>query len=61
MTECVNKGLSVCVWPLSLKCGKDINEMFLSGLSVRQIQQVIDDNTKTGLEALVGIDQWSKT
>jgi hypothetical protein len=60
MRELIRNGMKVCVWPKNTE-GKDINEMILRGLMSSEIQSIIDANTKRGLEALLAINEWSKT
>ena len=44
------------MWPSNIK-EKDINEMFLSGLAV---QDIINQNTFSGLELKLKFNQWKK-
>jgi hypothetical protein len=52
----IDKGFSVVIWPPSIQ-QKDINEMFLSGLSQEQILKTIKANTFQGLNALLVLNQ----
>ncbi len=58
MEKLIRKGYKVCIWPHGLP-GKDINEMWLSGM--RNIEQVIKQNTYSGLEAQLKLAVWRKT
>ena len=52
----IDKGEKVVIWPSSIK-EKDINDMVLSGLNV---QNVIESNTYSGLEAKLKFTTWKK-
>jgi len=54
--RCINDGEKVVIWPSYINC-KDINEMVLSGLNV---QEVIESNTYSGLEAKLKFTTWKK-
>lgn len=56
----INKGFNVCIWPESLK-HKDINDMIMSGLSEKNIVDIIDSNTYNGLTAMLKFTEWKKT
>jgi hypothetical protein len=58
MEKLIRKGYKVCIWPHGLP-GKDINEMWLSGM--KNIEQVIKENTYNGLEAQLKLAVWRKT
>ena len=55
----INKGFNVCIWPESLK-HKDINDMIMSGLSEKNIVDIIDSNTYNGLTAMLKFTEWKK-
>lgn len=55
----ISQGREVCIWPDTIKA-KDVNEMVQSGLSPAAIQHIIDNNTFSGLEATMRLNQWSK-
>jgi len=61
--EALNKliinGYSVCIWPDNIK-EKDINDMIMSGMTTKQIVNVIDNNTYTGLQANFQLSRWTK-
>jgi len=52
-------GKNVCIFPETMRY-KDINDMILGGYTKKQIQKIIDDNTFSGLEAKVRLNQWTK-
>jgi hypothetical protein len=59
MRKTIQKGYKVCVWPATYK-QKDINDMVLAGYQPAIIQNTIDQNTFSGLEAQMKLDQWSR-
>ena len=54
----IREGKSVCIWPSSIQ-QKDINDMHLAG--IRDVKQIIDENTYKGLEANLKLAAWRKT
>jgi len=54
----ISQGKSVCIWPTDLK-DKDINDMIYR-MSSKEIKKIIDDNTVSGLEATLKLNQWRK-
>lgn len=59
MRKTIEMGREVCIWPSYIK-EKDINEMVLAGNSPAAIQHIIDNNTYSGLQATMIMNQWSK-
>jgi transcription elongation factor Elf1 len=57
MEKLLKAGHKVCIWPDNLP-GKDINEMWLSGM--RNIEKTIRDNTFSGLEGHLKFITWRK-
>ncbi len=55
----IDAGRNVCIWPESMKI-KDINDMVIAGMSVKEIKKIIDENTFSGLEALHRLNEWRK-
>lgn len=55
----VQGGFKVCIWPDSYTF-KDINEGILGGYTPISIQKLIDDNTFSGIEATMRLNQWSR-
>ena len=56
ISRVIEDGQKVVIWPSSIK-QKDINDMILSGLNV---QDVIESNTYSGLEAKLKFTNWKK-
>ena len=56
ISRVIEMGQKVVIWPTSIK-EKDINDMVLSGLNV---QEVIESNTYSGLEAKLKFTTWKK-
>lgn len=56
ISKCIDAGEKVVIWPSSIK-EKDVNDMILSGLNV---QNVIESNTYSGLEAKLKFTTWKK-
>jgi hypothetical protein len=61
MITAVDKNFNVCIWPESIREGKDINDLILSGKSASQVQSLIHNNTHSGLTALQNINNWKRT
>lgn len=57
MERLLRAGRRVCIWPASVPA-KDINEMHLEGL--KDIEQIILDNTFSGLEGQLRFRYWKK-
>lgn len=55
----IDNGRNVCIWPESMKI-KDINDMVIAGMSIREIKKIIDENTFSGLEAVHRLNEWRK-
>jgi transcription elongation factor Elf1 len=56
LKKAIDAGQEVVIWPNNI-VGKDINEMILNGLKVKEI---ISSNSFTGLEALTKFTFWKK-
>jgi len=56
ISRVIDRGERVVIWPSFVK-EKDINDMFLSGLDV---QNMIESNTYSGLEAKLKFTTWKK-
>ena len=52
----IDKGYSVVIWPIGI-AEKDINDMFLAGHDVQDLVQL---NTYSGLEAKLKFNLWKK-
>lgn len=55
----IKAGYRVCLWPESMK-EKDINDMYLSGMSRKKIMKMIRDNTFQGMKAEMRFSTWKK-
>ena len=60
MIKAVDKNFNVCIWPESVREGKDINDLIISGKSAGQVQSLIHNNTHSGLTALQNINNWKR-
>lgn len=60
LDKAILNGYNVCIWPENLE-HKDINDMFLAGLSSDFIKHIIDSNTYRDLAAKLALTKWSKT
>ena len=54
----ISLGKTVCIWPNDLK-EKDINDMIYR-MSPKEIKRVIDENSVSGLQATMRLNQWRK-
>ncbi|AXQ70531.1 DNA primase [Synechococcus phage S-T4] len=54
--SCIERGESVVIWPTNIT-EKDINDMVLAG---HNVQEVIESNTHSGLEAQLKFNTWKK-
>jgi hypothetical protein len=57
MNRVISKNLNICIWPSNIQ-SKDVNDMILSG--VKDIMNIIDDNTFSGLKAKLQFETWRK-
>lgn len=61
ISKSIKNGLKVCIWPDGLHF-KDVNDMIRDGLmSQREVKEIIDTNTFSGLSAELRLRQWDKT
>ena len=56
MEKVIKAGHKICIWPNDVP-GKDINEMFLSGINP---EKLIEENTHQGLRAELKFASWRK-
>ncbi len=56
ISRTINNGNSVVIWPKGIK-EKDINDMVLAG---HDVQNIVDSNIYTGLQAQVKLNDWKK-
>ena len=57
MTNLAEQDYSLVIWPETIS-QKDINDMTLAG--VRDIEQIINDNTYSGLQARMRVASWKR-
>lgn len=55
----ITNGASVVIWPTTMK-QKDINDMILSGYSQKNIEEIIKNNTCSGLQAMIKFNDWKR-
>ena len=55
----IDKGYNICIWPDSMK-HKDVNDMIVAGYTKEQIQEIINDNTFSGVAAKLRFSEWKK-
>ena len=55
----IDSGYNVCLFPESVK-GKDVNDMIQNGLTSREIKDIIDANTFSGLGAKLKFTHWKR-
>ena len=60
MKDAIRSQHNVVIWPKSLSGNKDINEIFLSGKPLDEIENIISNNTFSGLEAETNLVYWKK-
>jgi hypothetical protein len=56
--KAIDRNYRVCIWPDNLHY-KDINLMIMNGYKESMIQQIVDSNSYTGLEARLKLQHWS--
>jgi len=59
MYKYISAGQKICIWPETLE-EKDINDMVMSGLTVTEIHNIIEQNTYSGLRAEFKFNTWRK-
>jgi len=59
LDKAILQGYNVCIWPDNLE-HKDINDMYLAGLSSEFIKHIIDTHTYRDLAAKLALTKWSK-
>ena len=57
MEKIIRAGYKICIWPSNI-LQKDINEMWLSGIT--NVEEIIQKNTYSGLEATLALSAWRK-
>lgn len=56
---CIINGFKVCIWPEWFEY-KDINDAILGGYNNKEIKDLIDENTFSGMIAQIRFDLWVK-
>jgi len=57
----IEEGYSVCLFPKYYRSnGKDINDLIISGLTSKQILNIINDNTFRGTNAFIKLNLWKE-
>ena len=54
--RCIERGERVVIWPSNIR-DKDINDMVLSG---HKVQEIVESNTYSGLQAKLKFTTWKK-
>lgn len=61
MQKVIDRGIKIVIWSEKLqKYGKDINDMVINGLSLIDIEMILDNNTYSGLEAKLALTIWKR-
>jgi len=55
----INQGKSVCLWPDTMEY-KDINDMVIGGYTKEEIQEIITNNTLSGVAAKLRFAEWRR-
>ena len=55
----INHGRRIVIWPDSMR-HKDINDMIIAGYTKEQVQEIITDNTFSGVSAKLRFAEWRK-
>ena len=59
MKQIIDEGYRICIWSETIK-EKDINDMILAGVPASKIEEVINTNTYSGLQAITAFNAWKK-
>lgn len=59
MEMCIDAGMKIVIWPPNL-AGKDINDLVLAGHQIKDILDVISNNSYSGLMAKVKFNEWRR-
>lgn len=59
MDVAIKMGHNVVIWPNTVH-EKDINEMVVNGISPDEIEDIISNNTFSGIEAQINFNYWKK-
>lgn len=55
----ISNGSSIVIWPHQIQ-SKDINQMVLDGVSIAQIENIVQTNTFSGIQATISLAKWKK-
>jgi len=59
MYKVLDKNCNLFIWPNSIQ-SKDVNDLILSGKTILEVQNIISNNTHTGLSALNELNNWKR-
>lgn len=57
--KAINQGYNVCIFPKNIE-QKDINDMILNGILATDIEKIITENSFSGMEAKVRLENWRR-
>lgn len=57
--KAISEGHPVCIWPTKVT-GKDINDLWKTGMSKDSIQNLIRENTFRGVRAQIALNRWKR-
>jgi hypothetical protein len=55
--KAINQGYNVCIFPKNIE-QKDVNDMILNGILANDIEKIIMQNSFSGYEAKIRLEQW---
>mgnify|MGYP003651185446 FL=1 len=59
MKHIIDEGYRICIWSESIK-QKDINDMILAEIPASDIEELINRNTYSGLQAMTAFNAWKR-
>ena len=59
LDKAINLGYNCVIWPKNFPY-KDVNDAIIAGMTSDQVNQIINDNVYSGLQAKVKLSEWSK-
>lgn len=57
--KAISSGHPVCIWPSKI-VAKDINDLWKTGMSQDSIQNLIRENTSSGIRAQIALNRWKR-
>jgi transcription elongation factor Elf1 len=60
MNNSIDLGFSVCIWDQNETIEKDINDMVMSGLSTKNVVDIIKKSTYNGAAAKLALSNWKR-